>query len=190
MNTQWYIYCLLTISLSPVFAASNYFCPGNNQIISIGMTEDQVSAACGQPLSKQKSKEPATEKVPVTQLLFNQAGGPKAFYGVWEISQGNDSGNLVEVSVIDNKVVRISLDGGSVNVNSVCDNGSFRVGDPLSKVYNACGNPSSVNSTFTERAIPGVKKPETWIYQFGQYQPTLRLRFQGGKLTAIENSSQ
>ncbi|WP_367605933.1 DUF2845 domain-containing protein [Legionella sp. W05-934-2] len=180
---------LLAINLSIGFAGTNYFCPGKNQTISVGMSEDQVAASCGQPLSKQQSQSAATEKVPVQQLIYNQAGGSKAFYGVWQIPTGNNHGTSLVVSVMDNKIVDIQMDGGSVNANSICDGGSFSVGDPVSMVYTACGNPSNMNNTFIRKPLPGIKKPETWIYQFGQYQPPLQLKFQGGKLIEINDGS-
>lgn len=193
ITKQWYVSCicsLLALSLSPAFAASSFFCPGNNQTISIGMTEAQVSAACGEPMSKQKSQNDATEKVPVQQLIYREAGGQKAFYGVWKISTGVNTGSQLVISVINNKVAQILMNGGGTNINSICEYGSFTVGDPVSKVYAACGSPSSVNNTFIHKALPGVKKPETWIYNFGHYQTPLRLRFQGGKLVSIENSAE
>lgn len=190
MKNLWIISSFIAICLSPAYAATNYFCPGKNQTISVGMSDTQVSSACGQPLSIQKSQGAATEKVPVQQLIYNEAGAQKVFYGVWQISQGHDHGGVLVVSIMDNKVVDIKMDGGSVNVSSICDNGNFSVGDPVSKVYSACGNPSNINNTFTKKVLPGVKKPETWIYQFGQYQPPLRLHFQGGKLISIDDSNE
>lgn len=202
MTKLWQFGALLVIGLSPVYAASNYFCPGGNQTISVGMTEEQVSSACGQPLSKQQSQGPAVEKVPVQQLIYNQAGGSTAFYGVWKVPTGNSHGVSLVVSVMDNKVVDIQMNGGSVNASSVCQGGgtafgtdssgggSFSVGDPVSMVYAACGNPSNVNNTYIQKPLPGVKKPETWIYHFGQYQPPVQLHFQGGKLIAIDDSSE
>src|SRR3990167_9833930 len=64
------------------------FCPQKSGYINIGMTVDQVIAACGQPISQQKSDQPAMQQVPIKQVFFNNQGQSTAFYGVWAIPGG------------------------------------------------------------------------------------------------------
>lgn len=52
------------------FAAQSLYCPQKAGYINVGMTEDQVRAACGEPLSKQESNNPIMQKVQVQQLFL------------------------------------------------------------------------------------------------------------------------
>lgn len=178
---------IASFSLSfSVFAAESFYCPQNAGYINIGMTTDQVMAACGQPLSKQQLNRPVTQKVPMQQLMFNNQGSQTAFYGVWSVPVGTNSGAQLEVDVIDNKVSAIRLNGNSSNAFSICGGRSIQVGDPVTSVYNACGNPSVVNNTFINQPIVSNQKPELWIYQPGQYQSPISLTFVNGKLQSID----
>lgn len=175
----------LTISFN-VMAAQSVYCPQNHGYINVGMTPDQVIAACGQPLSQQDSNQPIYQQVPVQQLFFNNQGASSAFYGVWNLPTGNGGAQL-QVDVMDNKVKAIKLNGSDSNAFSICGGASIQVGDPVSKVYGACGSPSVTNNTFTKIPIPSPHKPVIWIYQPGQYQPAISLTFVNGKLQSINN---
>ena len=54
-----------------VMAAQAVYCPQNHGYINVGMTPDQVIAACGQPLSQQDSNQPVYQQIPVQQLFYN-----------------------------------------------------------------------------------------------------------------------
>ena len=187
-------------------AQDTAYCPQHSQYISLGMTVDEVIAACGMPNNKLELDGPITKRVPVTQLVYNNQGGqsspyagewqnPKysynnydphsAFYGVWTVDTGFGAGARVEIDVADNKVLGIKLNGDSTNALSTCGSVSITQGDPASKVYSACGNPSFVNNTYVDMPILSATNPQIWTYQIGQFQPILKLTIVDGKLQAI-----
>ncbi|RMX03722.1 DUF2845 domain-containing protein [Legionella jordanis] len=167
------------------FAIDSMYCPQNHGYINLGMTPEQVVAACGQPLSKQQSRTPVMQKVPVLQLMYNNQGSATAFYGVWSLPVGTNSGAQLEVDVINNKVSGIRLNGNNTNAFSICNGNMVQVGDPIGSVYAACGNPSVVNNTYINQPIQSNQAPEVWIYQADQYQTPFNLTFVNGKLQSI-----
>ena len=169
-----------------VFATQSIYCPQNHGYINIGMTADQVTASCGQPLSKQQSNSPVMQKVPVQQLFYNNEASPTAFYGVWTLPVGVSTGAHLEVDVINNKVSAIRINGSNTNAFSICGGADIQAGDPVGKVYGSCGVPSVVNKTFVNHPIPSNQKPEVWIYQPDQYQAPISLTFVNGKLQSID----
>lgn len=182
--------CLLPLSAS---AVQTMYCPQNSGYISIGMTQDQVVSACGQPLSKRKSDSALMQKVPVKQLIWttlNQGsyypGLNSAFYNQWSLSSGSTGVNL-EIDIINNKVNSIKLNSSNTNSATICGGpNSIQVGDDISKVYTACGTPSTVNSTYVSQPVPSNSSPEVWVYQVNQYQSPYSLTFLDGKLQSIE----
>ncbi|TAL58595.1 MAG: DUF2845 domain-containing protein [Legionella sp.] len=166
------------------FSVQSMYCPQNHGYISIGMTEEQVIAACGQPLNKQESNKPILRKIPVQQLMYNNKGTDTAFYGVWNLPTGS-GGATLEVDVVDRQVKNVVLNGSSGNAFSICNGVSIQVGDPVGKVYAACGSPSVVNNTYVEQVVQTPKKPQIWLYQPGEYQPPVSLTFANGKLQSI-----
>jgi hypothetical protein len=177
---------LLSFSLNTLAATQSFYCPENHGYINVGMTPDQVIAACGQPLSQQQSNEPVMQRVPVRQLMYNNMGSQKAFYGVWAIPTGTSGGAQLQVDIIDNKVRAVNINGSSTNAFSVCGGTSIQVGDPMSKVYGACGSPSVVNNTFINEPLQSNSPPQIWIYQPGQFQSPITLTFVNGKLQSID----
>lgn len=177
---------IVAISSPAMANVQSYFCPQNHQFINIGMEPDQVIAACGQPLSKQESNQAVVQKVPVKQLMYNNMGSSKVFYGVWSIPTGTSGGAQLQVNIVDNKVKSVNINGSSSNAFSLCGGTNIQIGDPVSKVYGACGSPSVVNNTFIEQPIQSNQKPQIWIYQPGQYQSPITLTFINGKLQSID----
>lgn len=177
---------LICFSINVMAATQSYYCPENHGYINLGMTPDQVIAACGQPLSQQDSNQPIMQQVPVQQLMYNNMGSPKVFYGVWAIPTGTNSGAQLQVNIVDKKVKSVNINGSSSNAFSVCGGVSIQIGDPVSKVYGACGNPSVVNNTFINQPLQSNTKPQIWIYQPGQYQSPITLTFVNGKLQSID----
>jgi hypothetical protein len=169
------------------WAVDQLYCPQHSGYINIGMTQDQVLAACGEPLSKQDSNTPIMQKVPMQQLFYNNQGAPQATYGRISINvAANNSGAQLQVNVVNNKVSSIIVNGGNSNAFSICGGTNVEVGDPINKVYNACGAPALVNKTYINQPIPSVSKPQIWTYKPDQYQPTFSLTFVDGKLQSID----
>lgn len=191
------LFGLITLS-AKALALESFYCPQNTGYITVGMTTDQVLAACGQPLSKQQSNAPAVQRVQVQQLLYNNQGAPKAFYGVWAIPVGNSNRGLLQpfgsntggaqlqVDIINNKVGAVKINGSDTNAFSICNDVNIETGDPASKVLANCGDPSLVNNTYINQPVATTQKPEVWIYQPGQYQPPISLTFVNGKLQSID----
>lgn len=178
---------LISISLMLpfcLFGDQSLYCPQNHGYINIGMTPDQVIAACGQPLSQQDSDQPVLQRIPVQQLIYNNKGTDTAFYGVWNIQTGNGGAQL-EIDVVNQKVKGIRMNGSGSNAFTICGGTGIEVGDPVGKVYGSCGSPSLVNNTYINQIVPTPQKPKVWIYQPGQYQPSVSLTFVNGKLQSI-----
>lgn len=175
---------LVLLPFSLFADTQSLYCPQNHAYINVGMTQDEVIAACGQPASQQDSNQPVTEKVPVTQLIYNNMGSGTAFYGVWNVSTGT-SGSKLEFDIVDKKVKSLRLNGSDTNAASICSGNSVQVGDPIEKVYYSCGSPSLTNNTYINEVVPSAQKPQIWIYQPGQYQPSVTLTFVDGRLKSI-----
>lgn len=175
--------CLLL--LPPSLWASSFYCPENHAYISIGMSELQVTKACGDPVSKKDSNQPVIKKIPATQLVYNNEGTKTGFYGVWNIPMGS-GGLLLQVTLVNNKVQTIEVNGSNSNSVSICKGVNIQPGDPAGKVYSACGNPSTVNQTFITQMVPTQTSPKLWLYQFNQYQKPVVMTFVNGKLHSIQ----
>lgn len=167
-------------------AGDSMYCAANHAYIKLGMTVDQVIAACGHPTTQEDSKQPLSQKIPVQQLIYNNQGVSTAFYGVWNLPTGS-GGTGVQINIVDNVVRSVNVNGSESNSSSVCSGNQVQIGDPVAKVYSSCGSPDVVNNTFTEEIIPTAQKPVIWVYQFGQYQPPASLTFVNGKLQSINN---
>ena len=167
-----------------LFADQSLYCPQNHAFINVGMTMDQVIAACGQPASQQESNQPVTQKIPVQQLIYNNKGASTAFYGVWNLPTGS-GGTQLEIDIVNKKVKNIRLNSSDSNAASICGGNSIQIGDPVEKVYYSCGSPSVTNNSFINEIVPTAQKPQVWIYQPGQYQPAVTLTFVDGRLQSI-----
>lgn len=173
------------LTCEPLWAAQSVYCPANHAYISVGMTQDQVVAACGQPTSKEESNVPLTRKIPVMQLIYNNQGTAQAFYGVWTIPTGVTGGVTLEVDVVNNRVRSVRVNGNGSSAFSICKGVGIVEGDPVSKVYSACGSPSAVNDTFISEVVSWTDKPQIWMYN-SDYQGSMRLTFVKGHLANIE----
>ncbi len=177
---------------STAVLADSVYCPQNAGYINIGMTTDQVTAACGQPLSKQQPTTPIVQKIPVQQFIYKSIdtgsiypGLNSAFFNQWSLPSGVSPGVSLRVDVINNKVSGIVMNGSSTNAMSICSGVSIEAGDPVSKVYNACGSPWAINNTYNNQLVQSTTKPEVWIYQIDRYHPPMSLTFVDGKLQSI-----
>jgi hypothetical protein len=194
---------LLILSCNLFADTDSYYCPQNHGYIRLGMTPDQVIAACGQPISQQDSSQPLSQKIPVQQLIYNNAGASTAYSGVWQVpgtkpaGSGSayynvwsipsaGSGAQLEVNIVNQRVRSIKLNGSNSNAVSICNGANIQAGDPVQKVYYACGNPSLTNSTYIEETVPTKEKPQIWLFQPGQYQSSVTMTFVNGKLYSIQ----
>lgn len=170
------------------YGTTSYYCPKNRGYINIGMTIDQVIAACGEPSSKEVSNQPLQEKIFMTQMIFNNLGSSQVTGTVNSqsspLTTGVIQGVQLEVDIIDNKVSDIKMNGSTSNAFSLCGGASIQIGDPVSSVYANCPNPSIVNSTFIYKNIKTENKPEVWVYDI-PYQSSLKLTIIDGKLSSI-----
>lgn len=184
-NRLGYLFAAAWISLSSMgFATQSVYCPQNHGYIKLGMTPAEVLTNCGQPSVKQQSNRPVMQQVNVEQLIYNSQGAQRAFYNVWSIPVGNEVGVQLEVDVTNNKVSAVRMNGSNSNAFTICGGTGIQIGDPVSKVYNACGNPSLVNNTYIYQPIASTQKPEIWTYQ-SQFGPSLSLTFVNGTLQSI-----
>lgn len=172
-------------------AAESMYCPERHGYINLGMTADQVIAACGEPTTKQQSSNSAVQRVPVTQLIYttlNRGGtfqGYDSVYQMWSLPSGS-TGTSVQVDIIDDKITGIKINGASNNAMSICGGVGLQIGDNTNAVYSACGSPTLVNHTYINKPIPAAAKPEVWTYQINQYQPPFSLTFVNGTLQSIQ----
>ena len=187
--------CLIALVITISFPLTSWakemiYCPQRQGYIKIGMTEQEVISACGQPLSKQESNQPATTRVPVKQLIFTRLNQGSVYstldpiYDAWSLSSGTSEIHL-EVDIVNQKVSTIRLNGSDTNSVSICQNGTVNIGDDESKVYNACGNADFINETYVNQMLTGDDKPTVWIYQINAYQQPVNLTFVDGKLQSI-----
>jgi hypothetical protein len=180
------------LSLPAMAQADGFYCPTGHGYINLGMNQEQVITACGQPSSIEKSNQALIQQVPVTQLIYtnlNQGApysGLNVTYQMWSLSSGTTQVGM-QVNVINNQVSSIEVNGQSENAMSVCGGTPIQIGDSADSVYAACGNPSMVNQTYIKQPVrtSDNAKPETWVYDVGDYTPPFRLTFLNGILQSI-----
>lgn len=184
---QLTIATLIVLSGSASASLQSMYCPQRAGYINLGMSQDQVIAACGQPLSKQDSNTPVMIKVPMQQLVYNNQGAPQVTYGNISINVAtNNSGAMLQVNVVNNKVASIQINGNNSNAFSICGGVNIETGDPVTKVYNACGAPALTNQSYINQPVPSSTKPQLWLYKAGQFEPSHTLTFIDGKLQSID----
>ena len=174
------------------FAVQSIYCPGKHAYIKVGMAPGQVTSACGKPSFIEQSRRSATRKIPVKQLIYTvlNRGGlypglNPAFYDQWSLPSGTE-GTSLEIDLVDDKVAAFRINGSRSNSVSICGGVGINIGDPIQKVYSACGTPESVNNTFIDQQIPSNSKPQIWTYQIDPFQPDIRLTFVNGRLESID----
>jgi hypothetical protein len=187
MNIAWKLVISAVVIAVPctILAGEAFFCPQNHAYIKVGMSEKEVLAACGEPLSQQDSNQPVVQKIKVQQLYFNSKGAEQPLIGYGYQVQSGFNGVQLQVNMVDQKVKEIIINGTPDNAASFCPGAAIQIGDPLGKVYGSCGEPAMVNETFINQAIPSNNKPKIWIYQPSPYQPGFTLTFVDGKLQSI-----
>lgn len=180
---------LLLLASFPALA-DGFYCPTNHGYINIGMNSNQVLSACGQPSSVDQSNQPLVQQVPVTELIYTNLdkgavySGLNSTYQMWSLPSGTTETQL-KVSIVNNQVSSVEINGSNENAMSVCGGVAIQVGDPADNVYTACGNPNLVNQTYIKRPIKSNVKPEIWTYNV-PYQSSFRLTFLNGILQSID----
>ncbi len=196
MNSKLFIIFSLTLLPLASAIAAPTFCPQKSGYIDVGMTEEQVINACGEPLAKERPNKPITQKVPALQLIYTAlnsgayyTGQTAAYYTQWSLPSGTSGVNVV-IEVINNKVSSVTMNGSGIKSLSICNgNGSGRgvnVGDDVSVVYMDCGSPQLSNTTYVEQTIKTDKKPVVWIYQIDEFHDPMSLTFVNDKLQSID----
>jgi len=193
MKRHFVIACYITLLPIASLAAQSLYCPQNHAYINVGMTTSQVIKACGPPNFKQTTNNPVVQQIPVTQLIYSTLNpgavsfypGLNAVYTMWSLPSGSNGINL-QVTIINNKISGITLNGSATNAMSVCGGKGVQVGEPVGSVYAACGPPSLINNTYINQPVPSNAKPEMWVYQFNQFDPTIRLTFVDDALQSID----
>lgn len=185
---------VISIGIFPaIVSAGATYCPEGHSYIQVGMTESQVIAACGQPISKTKSNQQVTNQVPVTQLIYTSTIPNQPYPGIasttlapWSLPTGINNLYSIQFNIENNKVKSILVNNSGTNAMNICDGNSVKIGDPESNVYATCGAPDQTNKTYINEPIPGNNNTEVWIYQIDQYQPSIRLTFVNGSLESID----
>ncbi|MDP3704927.1 MAG: DUF2845 domain-containing protein [Legionellaceae bacterium] len=192
MTLRFFLAINLLILPFAAHSASSFYCPQRHAYINVGMTQAQVTSACGQPTSVRASSTAVVQQIPVTQLIYttlNQGAisyypGLDSTYSMWSLASGSH-GSSVEVNLINNQITSMKINGSGINALSVCENGSVQIGDDITKVFNACGAPSNINKTYINKSVPESAHPQVWFYTVDQYQPTISLTFINGILQSI-----
>lgn len=201
---------LVLSSLASIAHADNvqgFFCPQGNSYIQLGMTSDQVKAACGQPQFLQNEGANLVQNVPVTRLTYNNINKGSVYY--WNLNKvynqfGLPSGTIVTpltVLIMDDKIKSINFNGNDVQTTGACafsgsttfagnssptSDISIGVGDTMDKVIAACGNPDYTDNSYMQVPISARDKPELWTYKLDQYSPSFNLLFMNGILKNID----
>ena len=194
---------LLVIPVGLVFSEQAY-CPQGHAFIQLGMTESEILSACGKPTQQMKSPQAATERIPVTQLIYSSISqvnpypgqvnamsnnwypGLTNIFNQWSLPTATNEAFKLEVDIVNNKVTSIRMNGGGTNALTMCPGRPIQVGDDINDVYSSCGSPETTNTTYKNVVIPSKEKPVIWIYEVDQYSPNLRLTFIDGKLQSID----
>ncbi len=188
---------LMLGGFSSTVLAASFYCTTTNQYISQGMSEAEVEQACGTPQSVQKTQQPVTQRIPVTQLTFNiatnttgQSQGvvtPGLYSSNFQINTGPLTTLVVEAS--NNRITDISINGNSAQSVSICNEGTFGVGDPPDAAISSCGDPAYQNQTY-KNVDTGQEEPvEIWSYKPSTYQQPFNLVFVNGSLVQVDTNA-
>ena len=188
-----YVFILATFALTSVLhAADSFYCPQNSGYINIGMSQQEVRAACGEPTQLLAGANTVTQQIPVTQLVYSTINsGPVDYYqgiapiySMWSLPSGTQ-GVTLQVNLVNNRVSAITLNQEQTNAVSACSGGTFQIGDDIDAVMTACGAPNVVNNSYIDQEVPKDNHPEKWVYDLTD-QPSITLTFVNGILQSIQ----
>lgn len=143
----------------------------------------EVETKCGAPLKRSKNQAENFNNVPIEQWIYH-IGSVEGGRGNYIYQTGGTGGNLT-VSIQNNKVVDIKLNGEGMPASSVCNGNSVNVGDSASNVSYACGTPTYVNRTYQRVPTGQTADVEIWQIQASPYQEPTSLTFKNGILESI-----
>lgn len=195
MKLKNFLFTVTLISFANlVLADDSYYCAKNHAYINVGMTQDQVLAACGNPSSVKDSRGSVLQQIPMTQLIYTDINKGAVFfypgidrvYSLFSLPSGS-TGNTITVDIINDQISAIKINGVNSNALSMCKQGSVQIGDSTSAIYNACGAPDNINQTYVNRSVPNQQKPQVWVYDSQNYQQGFTLTFINGILQSIQN---
>ena len=76
---------------------STTYCPQTHAYIQMGMTQDEVISACGQPTQKTQLNTPLMKKIPITQLVYTTVAPSNPYPSMtntfntqWSLPVGSD----------------------------------------------------------------------------------------------------
>lgn len=186
LKTLTLIFCFLPLRLC---AFDSYYCQQGHGYAKLGMTVDEVLAACGEPISRQDANNPILVKVPVRQMIYNNQGTDLPYYWYntyWAPLKSGSGGVQMEMNIVDNRVRLVRVNSSDSNQATVCNGVTIRQGDSVARVYSACGSPSIQNNSFINQVVTTTTKPQIWIYQLNEFQPQVTFTFADGRLYSID----
>lgn len=188
------LHCMVLLAINCIamiaHATDSMYCPQRQGYITVGMSQNQVINACGQPSIKRTSNNPVMKNTPVTQLIYSTLNRGAVYpgwtnvYNMWSLPSGSN-GVTLQINIVDQKVADINLNGNSTNAISICRGTSIQKGDNVNKVYSLCGSPSLSNNTYISTPVPESEAPQVWIYQVNEYEAPFSLTFINGTLQSI-----
>jgi hypothetical protein len=174
----------------------SFYCP-KGQYVNKGMSEAQVSAACGEPVTKELLDEPAMEQVKVEELIYTlPTEYVKEFNRILDPARAGGHVTVV-FTIKDGKVSSIEVDDKEFTSTTICGKrkvtdvrtvgvAKISIGDTRRKVFTRCDKPSFINQA--TRNVPlgdGNVPVSIWTYDFGPYQPKVYMRFIDEKLDSV-----
>ena len=175
---------LCFISQGQAAALSQFSCPTTFRFVTIGDSMATVKAHCGEPSSVTKENQQGTKVVPL-QLWYYRVGTVK-----------ENTSLTLKFTIKNRKVSNILLEGRPVGGTNLClqreypissGGGTYiSIGDSAFKVRSICGEPA-VDNKSSETVTTGNEKVQTWLYDFGRYQPKISMIFKNGVLSSIDS---
>jgi hypothetical protein len=174
----------------------SFYCP-KGQYVNKGMSEEQVVAACGEPVTKELLDEPAMKQEQVEELIYTlPADFLQEFNRILEPPRAGGHVTVV-FTIMDGKVSSIEVDDKEFSSTGICGKrkvtdvrtvgvATISIGDSRRKVFTRCDRPSFVNKA--TRPVPlgdGNVPVSIWTYDFGPYQPKVYMRFIDEKLDSV-----
>lgn len=190
-------------------SAQQLYCPNSWTIVNLGITEAQAEQLCGSPTNKTESRESVAKTYPVEQYYYTIDYGSRytneAFTARGAIAnqqqrfnqgvdtvlgQNNSSLNVrinLVITVIEDRINNIRADNQDITSTTLCSDGiELQVGDSVSSLLQACGEPALVNRSTQSFQTGEVSDVTTWVYSGGQYQANSTFKFIDGVLAEVQ----
>ena len=173
---------LLSI-FSTITLAETYYCPNTARYVNTGFNAQEVESLCGKPSQKEDKEEMSNTTQQVEQWFYQPA---TTLTGNTNVSVRANTNITVIISIANDKVSKITLEGQSVQETTMCgDNRAIKIGDSGNRVISFCGQPGFRNRTTETTPGNQINKISLWIYDYGPYQPKAEFRFVNGILKSI-----